>query len=236
MSTNFRVKLDQLNTYALNKIYGNRWVSTWITNQFHKLYYANSNQTWYKNTHWFGARLLKTPMDLWIYQELVHELRPDAIIECGTFNGGSALYFAHLCDIADNGRILSIDIAPQEDTELPTHPRITYLKASSTAPETIEQVQAFTAESQQTLVILDSDHTMAHVLDELRLYQQFVTPNSYMIVEDSCINGHPVLPFFGAGPMEAIRQFIRETDQFVIDKDKEKFYLTFNPNGYLRKL
>ncbi|MEM7535226.1 MAG: CmcI family methyltransferase [Chloroflexota bacterium] len=234
MNTNFRVRLDQLNNYVHAKLYGNRLVSTWITNQFHKLYYSNHRRTWRHNTHWFGIPLLKMPTDLWVYQELVYELQPDAIIECGTFDGGSALYFAHLCDLLGKGRVLSIDIDPHEN--LPDHPRITYLTASSTAPETIEQVQSFTANSQQTLIILDSDHTMAHVLDELRLYQQFVKPGGYIIVEDGNVNGRPVMPFFGPGPYEAVQRFLKETEQFMVDKDREKFYLTSNPSGYLRRV
>jgi len=84
-------------------------------------------------------------------------------------------------------------------------------------------------------VILDSDHSRDHVLDELRLYAPLVTSGSYVIVEDTNINGHPVLPQFGPGPMEALDEFLRESDEFSIDDQREKFFLTFNPRGFLLK-
>ena len=86
------------------------------------------------------------------------------------------------------------------------------------------------------MVILDSDHGKDHVLNELRTYSPFVTKGSYLIVEDTNINGHPVLHDFGPGPMEAVEDFLKENQNFTVDKSKEKFYLTFNPKGYLRKI
>jgi cephalosporin hydroxylase len=85
------------------------------------------------------------------------------------------------------------------------------------------------------LVILDSDHSRDHVLDELRIYSRWVTPGSYLIVEDTNVNDHPALPEHGPGPMEALEEFLAETDEFEIDAPREKFFLTFNPRGFLRK-
>ena len=86
------------------------------------------------------------------------------------------------------------------------------------------------------LVLLDSDHSREHVLDELRAYSPLVTPGSYVIVEDTNLNGHPVWPDFGPGPMEAVDIFLSESDDFVIDTSREKFYLTWNPRGYLKRV
>jgi cephalosporin hydroxylase len=85
------------------------------------------------------------------------------------------------------------------------------------------------------MVILDSDHHKDHVLRELEIYSKFVTNGSYIIVEDTNINGHPVRPKFGPGPTEAVKEFLKGSRDFVIDKSREKFFLTFNPNGYLKK-
>ncbi len=81
------------------------------------------------------------------------------------------------------------------------------------------------------MVILDSGHSKSHVLKELQIYQSFVTKGNYLIVEDTNINGHPVLPQFGEGPMEAIEEFLASNEEFIIDNSKEKFFLTFNPQG-----
>ena len=51
-----------------------------VVEQFHRLYYHSSRQTW-QNTEFLGTKVWKNPMDLWLYQELIHEHRPDAIIE-----------------------------------------------------------------------------------------------------------------------------------------------------------
>jgi cephalosporin hydroxylase len=70
----------------------------------------------------------------------------------------------------------------------------------------------------------------------MRIYGTLVSPGSYLIVEDTNINGNPVLPGWGPGPMEAVRQFLTETDEFVVDERREKLLLTFNPKGYLRRV
>jgi cephalosporin hydroxylase len=198
---------------------------------FHELYYTDPG-TW-PDTFWMGVATQKCPLDLWIYQELLHEVRPTLIIETGTCKGGSALYLASICDILEVGRVVTIDIEHQADR--PTHPRITYLTGSSTAPEIAEQVRV-AAVDQQVMVILDSDHSRDHVIGELRLYADLVAVGSYLIVEDTNINGHPVLPDWGPGPMEALDDFLAETDEFEIDESREKFHMTFNPRGYLRRV
>lgn len=182
---------------------------------------------------WLGVPAQKCPFDLWVYQELVHELRPGVIVECGTADGGSALYLASICDLLGEGEIVTVDI--RDLPGRPQHGRITYLTGSSTAPEIVEAIRERVDGRSPVLVILDSNHERDHVLDEMRLYGALVTPGSYLVVEDSNINGHPVLPDFGPGPLEAIEAFLAETDEFAVDESREKYFLTFNPRGYLRK-
>ncbi|HMI99786.1 MAG TPA: CmcI family methyltransferase [Gaiellaceae bacterium] len=203
-----------------------------IVTRFHRLFYDSSLQTW-SNTRWLGVGAQKCTFDLWVYQEILHELRPAVIVECGTAEGGSALFLASICDLVDHGSIVTIDIA--EYTDRPEHPRITYLNGSSIDPEVFARVEQLVGDRAPVLVILDSNHERDHVLAELRLYSALVTPGSYLIVEDSNINGRPILPAFGPGPAEAIEQFLPETDEFFVDRDREKFFLTFNPGGYLRR-
>jgi cephalosporin hydroxylase len=201
-----------------------------ITEAFHRLYYDTA--VW-KDTYWLGVPTQKCPLDLWIYQEILYEQRPDLIIETGTAHGGIALYLACVCDQLGRGEILTVDIYPIEGR--PEHPRVTYVTGSSTAPEVVAEVERLAEGRERVLVILDSDHARDHVLDELRIYGRLVSPGSYLVVEDTNVNGHPVFPEHEAGPMEAVDEFLAENDEFEIDLAREKFFLTFNPRGFLRK-
>ena len=206
-----------------------------VVEAFHRLYYDSgfSGGTW-GDTRWFGTRTLKCPLDLWIYQELIHELAPDLIIETGTAEGGSGLYLATLCEAKGTGEVISIDIEAGPDR--PHHDRLTYLTGSSTDPALIGRLTRRAGDAGTVLVVLDSDHSYDHVLAELRAYAPLVTPGSYLVVEDTNINGHPVYEHFGPGPMEAVEQFLKENDAFAVDVTKEKLLLTFNPRGWLKKL
>jgi cephalosporin hydroxylase len=204
-----------------------------VVRPFHRLFYASGKQTW-SNTHWLGVPAQKCAFDLWVYQEILHELRPAVIVECGTANGGSALFLASICDLLGHGDVITVDIL--EQPRRPSHKRITYLTGSSTDPDIVGSVERLVGERQPVLLILDSNHERDHVLDELRLYAPLVSPGSYLIVEDSNINGHPVASDFGPGPAEAVERFLEESDEFEVDRSREKFFLTFNPGGYLRKL
>jgi cephalosporin hydroxylase len=201
-----------------------------ITEAFHRLYYDTA--VW-KDTYWLGVRTQKCPLDLWIYQEILQETRPDLILETGTAHGGSALYLASVCDLLGRGEVVTVDIHPIEGR--PEHDRITYLAGSSTADEIVSELERLVKDSVEVLIILDSDHSRDHVLDELRIYNRWVSPGSYLIVEDTNVNGHPAMPEHGPGPMEALEAFLAENDEFEIDAAREKFFLTFNPRGFLRK-
>ena len=201
---------------------------------FHRTFYEELR---FKQVTFLGVPLAKNPMDLWIYQEIVHETRPEAIVECGTFAGGSALYLAHLLDMIGappQSPVITIDIGRYASRA--AHPRIDYRVGSSTDPAIVAGVHA-TVAGRRTLVILDSDHSAAHVAAELDAYAPLVPPGGYLIVEDTNVNGHPVLPGYGPGPHEAVDQFLRTPwgQEFSRDLDREKFLFTFNPGGYLRR-
>ena len=124
----------------------------------------------------------------------------------------------------------------EQKRETPKHERIKYIIGSSTDKQTVNEIKNLINNKRKVMVILDTDHSMEHVLKELKIYSEFVSVGSYLVVEDSNVNGHPVLPKFGPGPMEAIDDFLRKNSDFIIDKSKEKFYLTFNPRGFLLRV
>lgn len=201
-----------------------------VISLFHQLYYES--RVWEK-TMFFGYPILKCPLDLWVYQEIIAEVKPDILIETGTFHGASALFMAYACDIMCKGQIVTIDIL--ERNPRPTHPRIQYLVGSSVDAKTISQVQEM-VRNRKVMVILDSDHSYEHVYNELNTYAEMVSQGSYLIVEDTNVNGHPVRPDFGPGPMEAVEQFLAENEDFVVDLSREKFFMTQNPKGFLKKV
>lgn len=215
-----------------------------IAGEFLRAYYdagdsVQTGSTW-KDTWWMGNRLQKLPMDLWIYQEIMFDTRPDIIIECGTAFGGSALYLANLCDLLGGGEVLTVDI-DDWDVEVsgykgrPAHPRITYLKGSSVDPAVFDRVTARIPEGAKVMVILDSDHSYEHVCAELDLYAPLVTLGQFLIVEDTMLNGYPVHDDFGPGPMESVDAFLEGNGDFTLDPIGDKLLVSFNPRGYLKR-
>jgi len=199
-----------------------------IVSQFHQLYYYSG--VWANNTKWMGISAQKCPFDLWVYQEIIFELRPDLIIETGTCYGGSALFMAQICDLIGHGRIISIDI---QAGNFPGHQRITYYHGSS-----IGDAVSFCekqAKNAKVMVILDSDHSKDYVVKEMECYAPLVSKGSYLIVEDGDVNGHPICPDHGPGPFEAVTEFLKTHPEFEVDVSREKFMMTQNPNGYLKK-
>lgn len=205
-----------------------------VVRRFHQLYYdrwlAHGDTI---NLSWFGYQLLKCPLDLWMYQELIIRNRPDYVVETGTWAGGSALYLAMLFDHLDRGRVITIDIEPR--SERPVHPRITYVTGSSVNQQITARVREEVGD-RRAMVILDSDHRADHVYEELMAYSSLVQPGDYLIVEDTNVNKHPVAPHFGPGPMEAVERFLSQTDEFVSDERCERFLMTLQPRGYLRRV
>ena len=181
--------------------------------------------------NWLGYRIYKCPFDLWSYQEIVVETRPDLVVECGTRFGGGALFLATIMDLLGAGEVVTIDTAA---AERPPHPRIRYLTGSTIDPLIFDQVRR-ASQGRRTMVILDSDHRAEHVAAELRLYPELVTPGCYLIVDDTSIDGDPGWEGFGAGPMAALEGFLATTDDFEVDRDRERFMLTLNPRGFLRR-
>jgi cephalosporin hydroxylase len=208
-----------------------------IVEDFHRLYF---NDVFDKQlrVNWLGVEVLKYPTDLLVYQEILHEIRPDLIVETGTHHGGSALFFASILDLIGQGKVISIDVHRRNN--LPQHPRLTYLVGSSTSEDIVAEVASRAEGLGTVLVTLDSGHTMQHVAREIDIYRRFVTKGSYLIVEDTKLNGHPVFtryePDLGEGPMEAVMAFLAKDRTFQVDRSRERFFLTSNPNGFLLKI
>ena len=238
-----KTHLATFRVLTYNKIYINANTEKEVVDNFHKLYYSASsyNKSW-NTTMWRGVRILKCPMDLWVYHELVYSLKPDLIIETGTSRGGSAMFLADMLDQTGKGMVVTVDIRdckiPEDADKVLTHKRIRFLIGSSTSPEVYNEIKELAKDKKTVLVILDATHNKEHVLNELQLYAPMVTKGSYIVVEDTNFNGHPVfIPnAMGEGPYEAAVDYLKTDPTFVVDDYMERHFMTFNPKGYLKKI
>jgi len=208
-----------------------------VAEKFQQLYY--NSLVWLNSTTWLGIPSEQAPTDNWSMQEIITETRPDYIIEAGTANGGTTLFYATVLSLVNpDGKVITVDVEPHVDnaSKLPVwKQRVELIVGSSVDPKVADQI-AQEVSGKKVLVTLDSLHTHDHVLREMEIYSKLVTPGSYLVVQDTNINGHPVNPGWGPGPMEAVEDFMKTHDNFVADRSREKFLLTHYPKGWLKRI
>jgi cephalosporin hydroxylase len=206
------------------------------------------------NLFWLGVPIIQIPQDLQALQEIIWEVKPDLIIETGIAWGGSLIYSASMlaileaCKLIENGHVLGIDIdiRPHNREALMAHPlshKITMLEGSSIDEKIIAQVKSFAKNYKKIMVCLDSDHTHNHVLAELEAYAPCVSVGSYCMVGDTVIEDAPKemssnRPWGkGNNPKTAVWEYLKNTDNFEIDKVIEhKLLITGSPDGFLRRI
>lgn len=206
-----------------------------ITEEYHRWYYDTG--VWQRTT-FLGVECAKSVSDMWNYQEIIVELKPVLIVEFGTFKGGSALFFSSLLKMVNpESRVITVDIdAEKIDPLVKRDPHIEVLSMSCLDERVEKRIRALQAEREgRTFAILDSNHRKEHVLAEIGLMSRILKPGDYLVVEDGNINGHPVRPGWGEGPLEAITEYLAgNPDSFYRDvKREKKFGFTFAPHGFL---
>jgi cephalosporin hydroxylase len=188
----------------------------------------------WQQTTWMGHEVPKPPTDLFAYQELISAVEPDWIIETGTGTGGRALFLASICDLHDSGRVISVDA--RKDDARPAHPRITYVKGDPANGKVVKKIRQQVGADAKGLVILGTRGTAGETITQFRLYEQFVPVGSYVVIEDTVVNGHPVWPDFGPGPAESVKGVVESRGDFVADLSMGKYGLSFNPGGFLKRV
>jgi cephalosporin hydroxylase len=202
------------------------------------------------NFSWLGRPIIQYPQDIVALQEIIWETKPNLIVETGVAHGGTSIFFASMLELLGGDRkVLSIDIEIRAHNRplIEQHPlarRIKLLERSSLDPGTINEAKNLAQQYGSTMVVLDSCHTHQHVLSELKLYSDLVTPGCYLVVYDGVPELFPDLFMdeslpWGAGnnPLTALRQFMAERTDFEIDWDiLNKLIITAAPEGYLKKL
>lgn len=187
----------------------------------------------WRQTKWLGRSVPKNPTDLVVYQELIATVRPDWIVETNTGGGGRTFFLASVCDLVGHGRVVSIDV--EAAPKLPEHPRITYLAGDMVDDAVVEQVRELVGEPARALVLFGLANRQ-RLMTAFEAYSPLVPVGSYIVLEDTITNGHPVWTGMGPGPAEAIKGILAMHREFASDPTMEKLALTFNPGGFLKRI
>ncbi|MDA8692807.1 cephalosporin hydroxylase family protein [Saprospiraceae bacterium] len=200
------------------------------------------------NFSWMGRPIIQYPQDMIAMQEIIWDLKPDLIIETGIAHGGSIIFYASLLEMIGKGEVLGIDIdiRSHNKSEIENHSmykRIEMFEGSSIDSKMIDRVKEVAKGKETVLVLLDSNHTHDHVLDELNMYAQFVTANSYLVCFDTVVEDLPNEIYenrpwsVGNNPKTAVHEFLKNNNDFVIDKSIDhKLLISVAPDGYLKRV
>jgi cephalosporin hydroxylase len=211
------------------------------------------NQKYQYTFSWMGRPVIQLPEDMIRMQEVIFKIKPDVIIETGVAHGGSLIFYSSLCKAMDKGRVIGIDIEirPHNRAAIEAHPlndRITLIEGSSTDPEIVSKVRSLIKSGEVVLIILDSNHTHAHVYGELEAYADLVTPGSYIVVTDGIMFDLTDVPrgkpeWGTDNPMMAARNFAANHPEFVIEQPAWLFNestleqnITHRPEAWLKRM
>jgi cephalosporin hydroxylase len=177
---------------------------------------------------WMGRPVIQLPEDMIRMQEAIFQVKPDVIIETGVAHGGSLIFYSSLCKALERGRVIGVDIEirPSNRVAIETHPlndRITLIEGSSTAPKILAAVGSLVSPGETVMVILDSNHSYAHVFEELEAYAKLVTKGSYIVATDGIMGDLSDVPRGTPGwltdnPAIAARDFAARNPEFVIEQ------------------
>lgn len=198
---------------------------------------------------WMGIPIIQLPADIMATQEVIWKTKPDIIIETGVARGGSVLFMASILEMMGNGQVIGVDIDIRKHNResIEAHPmskRVTLIEGGSVDDSILKQVRANIPDGARVMVVLDSDHSRDHVLEECRAYGPMVTKDCYMVVADTLV-GHldekeapqnrSQVWYKGNDPLTALQDYMLESDRFEIDLEiNGKLVLSSSPGGYLR--
>lgn len=197
---------------------------------------------------WLGLPVIQMPTDVVAAQELLWRNRPQVVIETGIARGGSLILYASILELIGEGRVIGIDIdiRPHNRVAIEGHAmseRIHMIEGSSVDPNVVSQVKEELGGSDRIMVVLDSDHTHAHVLQELRHYGPLVSIGQSLVVADTIVETippqkHRPRPWGpGNNPMTAVSSYLRECDLFEMDPSmNNKLLMSSSRGGYLRRV
>lgn len=201
---------------------------------------------------WLGRPVIQLPEDLIRIQEIIWRTQPDVVVETGVAHGGSLVFHASLFELIGKGRVIGVDIEirPHNRAAIEAHPvahRIQLVEGNSTAPPTVERVQASIPAGSRVMVLLDSNHTKAHVRAELEAYAPLVTSGCYVGVADGVMRDLHDVPggredWTWNHPTAALAEFAASRQDFTFEQPPRPFQegsteepVTYWPQGWLRR-
>jgi cephalosporin hydroxylase len=185
----------------------------------------------WRTTTWLGRAVTSAPTDLLAYQEMIATVRPDVVIETGAGDGGRSLFLASMCELVGHGQVVAVGA----DGDRPEHERLRFVDGDVTQPSANDAVAALVGDG-RALVVIGGAGDRATTFREFAALERFVPVDSYVVVAETILNGRPVWPAFGPGPAEGVKQILGARGDFVADPAMEKYSLTFNPGGFLRRV
>lgn len=201
---------------------------------------------------WMGRPIIQLPEDMIRMQEIIWRVRPDVIVETGVAHGGSLVFYASLLAAMGRGRVIGIDIDIRKPNrqaieQHPMAPRIMLIEGSSTDLATGAAVRRAVDAEEKVLVILDSNHSHAHVDAELEMYAPLVSRDSYIVACDGIMAQVAGAPRSGNdwtwnNPLTAIDTFLarnpdfrQEEPVFPFNEGQVRNRVTYWPRCFLRR-
>lgn len=201
---------------------------------------------------WLGRPVIQLPEDMIRIQEVIYAVKPDVILETGVAHGGSLVYYASLCTAIGKGRVIGVDIdIRKHNREAIEGHRLNHLiqlyQGSSTDPNVVNSVRQSIGLNETVLVLLDSNHSKAHVADELEYYCSFVSPGSYIVACDGIMEEVAGAPrtesdWSWNNPKTAVNDFLATHNEFNLVEPTWPFNegyvrnrVTYWPRAFLQR-
>ena len=185
-----------------------------------------------------GLALQKNPFDLALYSLLLDRSKPRTLIEIGSYQGGSAIWFADQAGLLGLGlEVLSIDL---EVPAAAARPSVTFLRGDARELGAVLPPSRMSTLLRPLMVVEDSSHMAATTAAVLEFFDPWLRSGEYIVIEDGIVSDMRIANLYDGGPLRAIDEFLEKSaGRYEIDRGLCDYFgrnVTWNVNGYLRRL
>lgn len=186
-----------------------------------------------REIRWLGQPVGVAPADLVSLQEIIHQVRPDAVIVVGAEVGLVAFIDSILSMIdATASRILHVN-PPSITPAWPS--RVTALQGLPGDPHVLATARHWVGSAETVLVLQAAGAAATFSLSTLHAYGALVSYRSYLICLGTLF-GQPWLGYSTCQHLQIVREFTDGHSPFVIDRSWNRQLISTSPSGYLRKV